>query len=138
MDLMKNVPIVCKLLIISQMSSMKVLSISSQKWNKNVRACTSLTKNVRIACLFNNLVTKLITSALITNLSLKVCVINVSLPQSYWRDKHLDMLIMFHSWILMKCKTLLGHGSKLVAWNKEWHGFMATIQKILIIQMVSE
>lgn len=138
MDLMKNVLIVCKLLITSQMSSMKVLSISSQKWNKNVRACTSLTKNVRTACLFNNLVTKLITNALITNLSLKVCVINVSLPQSYWRDKHLDMLIMFHSWILMKCKTLLGHGSKLVAWNKEWHGFMVIILKILIIQMVSE
>ena len=135
----RNALIVYQVIKKTNLWSMKALRLSSLNWNRNVRESISRTKSARIVFPSLNSAIKWITSALITNRSPRACVTNVSLLQLFWKDKHTDMLIMFHSWTLLRCLPSSTSGNRAVdAWSSVWLGCMDTIQKTLITQKVWE
>lgn len=122
----------------SNSSNIKVSKITSMKWKKSVKTSIFLIKNVRIVPLYKVSATKLSIIAWITSHILLECAINVCHLLWFWIDKHIDMLTMFHLWILRRCRNLLELGNKLDFMSKEWAIFMGIIQKIQTFLMALE
>ena len=72
------------------------------------------------------------------NLTQKLCATNVSLQTLLSKDKNLDMLTMFNSWILLRFKILWAIGSLEVINSKELDIYMDIMLKILTTKEVLE
>jgi len=116
--------------------SISHLSILYLKSRRNAQAFISQTKNAKIVSFQWILITKWKRYAKrVTNLILKECVINAFLKQLYCKDKSIDILIIFRSWILDNFSNSWVHGKINIVWNKRWPSYMAIIQRTQTIQM---